>query len=110
MGLSAGYPAPSNAHGYLNLIDPSHPLEIGALRDGEALEVAAQAVEAELDRAEAHPVAAAIDARAAGLAPLFGRAREMDAAAKNHPGRAVTDPRHNRQPPARARPPPPAGG
>jgi hypothetical protein len=33
------------------------------------LEVAAQAVEAELDRAEAHPVAAAMDARAAGFDP-----------------------------------------
>ena len=39
-----------------------NPLEIGALGDREALKVAAQAVEAELDGAEAHPVAAAVDA------------------------------------------------
>src|SRR5436190_2489763 len=44
----------------------SHPLEIGALGDRQALQIAAQAVEAQLDGAEAHPVASAIDARAAG--------------------------------------------
>jgi hypothetical protein len=49
----------------------SHPLEIGAFGDRQALEVAAQAVEAELDRTQAHPVAAAIDARAAGFDALF---------------------------------------
>jgi hypothetical protein len=47
-----------------------NPLEIGALGDREALEVAAQAVEAELDRTQADPVAAAINPRATGLDPL----------------------------------------
>ena len=60
----------------------SHPLEIGALGDREALEVTAQAVEAELDRTQAHPVAAAIDARAAGFDAVSGGDREVDAAAE----------------------------
>jgi hypothetical protein len=59
-----------------------HPLEIGALGDGEALEVAAQAVEAELDDIEARPVAAAIDTRAAGSDALLGSDLKVDAAAE----------------------------
>ena len=51
-------------------MSPSHPLEIGALGDREAAQVAAQAVEAELDGAEAYPVASAIDARARRRPPL----------------------------------------
>jgi hypothetical protein len=46
------------------------------------VEVAAQAVEAELDDTQAHPVAAAIDARAARLDPLLGSDLEVDAAAE----------------------------
>src|SRR5271170_8237650 len=60
----------------------SHAFEIGAFGDREALEVAAQAVEAELDGAEADPLAAAIDARAARLDPLLGVDCEIDAAAE----------------------------
>jgi hypothetical protein len=40
------------------------------------LQAAAQTVEAELDGAEAHPVAAAIDARAPGFHSLLGGDRE----------------------------------
>jgi len=40
----------------------SYPLEIGALGDGEPLEVTPQAVKAELDGAETYPIAPAIDA------------------------------------------------
>src|SRR5580704_15679106 len=69
----------------------SDPLEIGAFGDGEALEVAAQAVEAELDRAEAHPVAAAIDAGAAGFDAVLGGDREIDAAAEIDTVGAVID-------------------
>src|SRR5438876_6374468 len=68
-----------------------NPLEIGAFGDGEGLEVAAKAVEAELDRTQAHPVAAAIDARAAGLDALLGSDREMDAAAEIDAVGAVID-------------------
>jgi hypothetical protein len=42
----------------------SSPLEIGALGDRKALQVAAQTVEAEFDGTQPYPVAAAIDARA----------------------------------------------
>ena len=69
----------------------SHPLEIGALGDRQTLEVAAQAVAAELDRAEAHPVAAAIDARATGFHPFLGGDREVDAAAEIDAVGAVID-------------------
>src|SRR6266850_8618767 len=60
----------------------SNPFEVGALGDREALEVAAQAVEAELDGAEAHPVATAVNARAAGFHTFLGGDREIDAAAE----------------------------
>ena len=53
-----------------------------ALGDRETLEVAAQAVETELNGTQPHPVAAAIDARAARFHPLLGGDREMDAAAE----------------------------
>jgi hypothetical protein len=69
----------------------SHPLEIGALGDREAVEVAAQAVEAELDGAQADPVAAAINARAAGFDSVLGGDGEMDAAAEIDTVRAVVD-------------------
>ena len=71
--IPAGYKSRNGAPG-------SHPLEIGALGDGEVLEVAAQAVEAKLDGAEAHPVAAAIDTRAPGFDTVLGGDCEMDAA------------------------------
>src|ERR1700752_5519978 len=48
----------------------SHPLEIGAFGDRPGPEVTPQAVEAELDRPQAHPVPAAIDPRAAGFDTL----------------------------------------
>ncbi len=51
-------------------------------RNREALQVAAQAVEAELDGAEAPPVAAAIDPRAAGFDTIVRGDREMGAAAE----------------------------
>jgi hypothetical protein len=54
------------------------PLEVGALGDWEALQVAAKAVEAELDGAEAYPVASAIDARA--------RRRDAPATAQSRSG------------------------
>ena len=75
----------------------SHPLEIGALGDREALQVAAQAVEAELDGTEAHPVAAAIDPRAARFDPVSGGDREMDAAAEIDAVGAVIDLDQHRQ-------------
>jgi hypothetical protein len=68
-----------------------NPLEIGAFGDGEALEVAAQAVEAEFDGAEPDPVAAAIDARAAGFDTLLGGDCGMDAAAEIDAVGAVVD-------------------
>ena len=43
------------------------------------MEVAAQAVEGELDGAETDPVAAAVDSRTAGFDPLSGGDRQMDA-------------------------------
>ena len=87
-----------------------NPLEIGAFRDREALEVAAQAVEAELDRTQAHPVATAIDARAARFDALLRGDREMDAAAEIDAVGAVMDPssesacdaRVSRRPPPRS--------
>jgi hypothetical protein len=65
--------------------------KIGALGDRQALQVAAQAVEAELHGAEADPVAPAIDARAAGVDPFLSRDREMDAAAEIDAVGAVVD-------------------
>src|SRR5204863_2947980 len=56
-----------------------------------ALEVAAQAVEAQLDGAEAHPVAPAIDPRAAGFDAVLGGDCEIDAAAEIDAVRAVID-------------------
>ena len=53
--------------------------------------MAAQAVEAELDGTQAHPVATAIDARAARLDPVPRGDREMDAAAKIDAVGAVID-------------------
>ena len=67
-----------------------HPLEVGALGDRQTLQVAAQAVEAELDRTQAHPIAAALDARA-GFDALLGGDREMDAAAEIDAVGAVVD-------------------
>src|ERR1700730_11384035 len=66
----------------LQKVSRLHPFEIGALGDREALEIAAQAVEAELDGAEAHPVATAVNARAAGFHTFLGGDREIDAAAE----------------------------
>jgi hypothetical protein len=63
----------------------AYPIEIGALGDGEALEVTTQTVETELDGAEADPVATAIDARAARFRPLPRGDREMDAVTKIGP-------------------------
>jgi hypothetical protein len=68
-----------------------NPLEIGALGDGEALQVAVQAIEAEFDGAEANPVAAAMDARAARFDALLGGDCEMDAAAEIDTVGAVVD-------------------
>jgi hypothetical protein len=65
-------------------------IEVGALGDRQTLQVAAQAVEAELDRTQAHPIAAAIDARA-GFDALLGGDREMDAAAEIDAVGAVVD-------------------
>jgi hypothetical protein len=48
----------------------SNSLEIGALGDREALQVAARAVEVEFDRTQADPGAATVDARAAGFDAL----------------------------------------
>src|ERR1700736_1533493 len=69
----------------------SYPLEVGALGHRQGLEVAAQAVEAELDGTQAHPGAAAIDARAAGLDALLASDREVDAAAEIDAVGAVID-------------------
>jgi hypothetical protein len=49
----------------------SHALEIGALGDRQALQVAAQAVEAEIDGAEAHPVAPVMRKKEAITPPAF---------------------------------------
>src|SRR5579875_1415319 len=56
------------------------PLEIGALADRQAFQIAAQAIKAKLDRSQAHPFAPAIDARPARGDPLFGGDRKVDAA------------------------------
>src|SRR5215472_17710552 len=69
----------------------SHPFEIGVFGDRQALQIAAQAVEAELDRTEPQPVAAAIDARAAGFRPFSRGDRKMDAAAEIDAVGAVFD-------------------
>jgi hypothetical protein len=61
--------------------------EIGALGDREALQVAAPPV----DCAEARPIAAAIDARAARPRSLRPGDGEMDAAAEIDAVRAVVD-------------------
>jgi hypothetical protein len=67
------------------------PLEIGAFGDREALQIAAQAVKAEFDGSEAHPVAAAINARATGLGAFVRGDREMNAAVEIDAVGAVID-------------------
>src|SRR5215831_2835624 len=68
-----------------------HPLEICPFGDWQALQVAAQAVEAELDGAEAYPVAPAIDAGSARFNAVSSGDREMDAAAEIDAVRSVVD-------------------
>src|SRR5207302_8681099 len=76
--------------------------EIDALGDRQAIKGAAQAVEAEFDGAEAHPFAAAEDARAAGFGlPLAGDA-DADRAAEIDPVGAVVEVGQHRQRMARA--------
>src|SRR5215467_4698820 len=67
------------------------PFEIGTLRDREVLKMAAQAVKTEFDGAETDPVAATIDARAAGFGALVRGDREVDAAAKVDAVGAIVD-------------------
>src|SRR5262249_23175492 len=68
-----------------------HPFKIGAFGDREALQITAQAVEAEFDRTQPHPAAAAIDTRATRFDPVFRGDREMDAAAKIDAVGAIID-------------------
>src|ERR1051325_682972 len=56
--------------------------EVDALPDRQALQEAPEAVESHLDRAEAHPLAAADDATAARLHGVRRRDRETDRAAE----------------------------
>src|SRR5207245_8064746 len=66
----------------------SGALEIDALGDREAVKVAAQAVEPQFDRAEAHPFAPAEDARAARLGGALSRDADADRPAEVDPVRA----------------------
>src|SRR5688572_28197022 len=67
----------------------SGALEIDALGDGQAIEMAAQALEAEFDSTEPDPFAAAEDARSARLGLRLGGDRETDRAAEIDPVGAV---------------------
>src|SRR2546430_10093935 len=68
-----------------------HLLEIDALVHRQSLQIAAQAVEAHFDRAEAHPLAAADDAAAAWRDVVLGRDRETHGACKFDPVRTFIE-------------------
>src|SRR5579872_5156335 len=77
-------------------------LEIDALGDRQAVEEAAQTVEAQFDRAEAHPFAPAENARATGFAAIRGGDADADRAAEIDPVVAVFEIDQHRQRVARA--------
>src|SRR5260370_31295853 len=80
----------------------SHLLEIDLLVNRQALEVAAQAVEAHLDGAEADPVAAAEDTRSSRDDGMRGRDRDVDRGAEIDAGGALVALDQDRQRAARA--------
>src|SRR5579872_5494829 len=75
----------------------SHLLEVDALGDRQAAQVAAQTIHAELDCAEAHPVAAADDARAPRHDLRRGRDADVDRAAEIDAVGALVDRDQHRQ-------------
>src|ERR1700732_1623632 len=66
-------------------------LEVDPFGDRQGLELAVHGGEAELDSAEAHPIAAPDDASAAGDASRLGRNRDADGAAEVDPVGAVVE-------------------
>src|SRR5262244_2371405 len=73
---------------FLRLVDL---LEIGALVDGQAEEVTAEAIERQLDGAEPHPLAAADDAAAARRDVVGGRDGQADRPAELDAIRALVE-------------------